>query len=490
MSARLQESAWSEYESPRYIPYYLSNFREIPQIHNLSEEKQFEIEVVGNVLPFKTNNYVVDNLIDWEEPLVDPIFILTFPQKGMLAKNHYDEMATAIKEGRDKKTLQTIANKIRYQLNPHPAGQMHNIPQLKDGTKLYGMQHKYRETILFFPSQGQTCHAYCTFCFRWPQFVGIEELRFASREIDLLVSYLKEHPEVSDVLFTGGDPLIMKSKILGKYIDSLLEADLPNLKTIRIGTKSLSYWPYRFLTDEDAAEVLALFERVTKKGIHLAFMAHFNHPIELSTKAVRNAIYRVRKTGAQIRTQSPVLAHINDDPQIWADMWQRQVGLGCIPYYMFVARDTGAQDYFGVPLVRAQEIFRDAYQKVSGLARTVRGPSMSANPGKIQVLGTVDIGKKKAIVMRFLQARNPKWVQRPFLAKYDENAIWIDELKPFSGKKFFFEDELQAILSQKNPDKRHRSRKTRIISSINNVKNHFEDRVGPHHWTFLSRRFA
>jgi KamA family protein len=308
------------------------------------------------------------------------------------------------------------------------------------------MQHKYKETILFFPSQGQTCHAYCTFCFRWPQFVGIEELKFASREIDMLVAYLREHPEVSDVLFTGGDPLIMKSRILAQYIDALLDADLPNLKTIRIGTKSLSYWPYRFLTDDDSDEILALFERVTKKGIHLAFMAHFNHSIELSTKAVKSAIHRVRKTGAQIRTQSPVLAHINDDPQVWADMWQNQVGLGCIPYYMFVARDTGAQDYFGVPLVRAQEIFRDAYQKVSGLARTVRGPSMSANPGKIQVLGTVNVGRKKAITLRFLQGRNPKWVQRPFLAKFSKNAIWIDELKPFTGKKFFYEDDLRRIL--------------------------------------------
>jgi KamA family protein len=486
MSARLQESAWSEYESPRYVPYTLFNFREIPQIHNLPEEKQFEIEVVGNVLPFKTNNYVVDNLIDWNEPLVDPMFILTFPQKGMLKKSHYDEVAAAIKNGSDKKTIQSIANKIRYQLNPHPAGQMqHNIPQLKDGTKLYGMQHKYKETILFFPSQGQTCHAYCTFCFRWPQFVGIEELKFASKEIDMLVSYLREHQEVSDVLFTGGDPLIMKSQILSKYIDSLLDADLPNLKTIRIGTKSLSYWPYRFLTDDDAGQVLALFERVVKKGIHLAFMAHFNHPVELSTKAVRNAIYRVRKTGAQIRTQSPVLAHINDDPQVWADMWQRQVNLGCVPYYMFVPRDTGAQEYFGVSLVRAQEIFRDAYQNVSGLARTVRGPSMSANPGKIQVLGTVEIGKKKAIVMRFLQGRNPKWVQRPFLAKYDESAIWIDELEPFSGKKFFFEDELHQTLGIKG--KGSKKRRSHIMTSINNVKNRFEDRIDPHHLNFKGK---
>ncbi len=437
-------------------------------MQNFSEEKQFEIEVVGNVLPFKTNNYVVDNLIDWTNPN-DPMFILTFPQKEMLTKSHYEEMATAIKNKEDKKTIQSIANKIRYQLNPHPVGQMEfNIPQLKDGTKLYGMQHKYKETILFFPSQGQTCHAYCTFCFRWPQFVGIEELKFASREISSLVQYLREHPEVSDVLFTGGDPLIMKTRIFSEYIQALLDANLPNLKTIRIGTKALSYWPYRFLTDNDAEEMLNLFETITKKGIHLAFMAHFNHSVEISTNAVKMAISKVRKTGAEIRTQSPILAKINDDSNIWAEMWQKQVNLGCIPYYMFVPRDTGAQGYFGVPLVRAQEIFRDAYQKVSGLARTVRGPSMSANPGKIQVLGIVDVGKKKAIALRFLQGRNSTWVQRPFLAKFNEKAMWIDELKPFSGKKFFYEDSLEQILSNSNPLKK--VEKTRGKNSQKNVR--------------------
>lgn len=177
-------------------------------------------------------------------------------------------------------------------------------------------------------------------------------------------------------------------------------------------------------------------------------MAHFNHPVELSTDAVKEAIGRIRKTGAQIRTQSPVLRHINDDPNLWAQMWKKQVQFGCIPYYMFVVRDTGAQHYFGVSLVQAQEIFRDAYQQVSGLARTVRGPSMSANPGKVQILGTADLGDQKAIVLRFLQGRNPKWVQRPFLAKYDENAIWLNDLKPFVGEKFFFEDELEQILKK------------------------------------------
>lgn len=493
MSARLQDSAWSVYESPRYVPYTFHNFREIPQIHNLSEQKRFEIEVVGSVLPFKTNNYVVDNLIDWNDPLADPMFILTFPQKNMLKQRHFEEMSVAL-NGQDKKTIQSVANKIRLQLNPHPAGQLdHNIPQLKDGTKLYGMQHKYKETVLFFPSQGQTCHAYCTFCFRWPQFVGIEDLRFATREIFQLVQYLKEHPEVTDVLFTGGDPLIMKSKILAQYIAVLLDADLANLKTIRIGTKSLSYWPYRFLTDDDSSDILKLFEGVTKKGIHLAFMAHFNHPVELSTDATKAAIRSIQKTGAKIRTQSPILAHINDDAKIWAEMWKKQVGLGCIPYYMFVVRDTGAQEFFGVPLIRAQEIFKEAYQQVSGLARTVRGPSMSTNPGKIQVLGLVNIGKKKAIVLRFLQARGAKWVLRPFLAKYNEEAIWLDDLRPLYGKKFFFEDELETILDtgQEKKTKKKRAKKTPIISSISKVKTRlFEDRIGLSPWKIGGANFS
>ena len=440
-----QKTVWTETESPSIKTYTLANFRELPQIQKMSEEKQFEMEVVGNVLPFKTNNYVVEQLIDWNDIPNDSMFVLTFPQKGMLISKHYEQMESTLKKTTDKKEIQEVANQIRLQLNPHPAGQMElNVPTLKDGTKLYGMQHKYKETCLFFPSQSQTCHAYCSFCFRWPQFVGMDEMKFAMREGEQLVQYLTEHPEISDVLFTGGDPMIMKAKMFLTYIDALLEADLPNLKTIRIGTKALSYWPYKFLTDDDADQTLDIFEKITNNGLHVAFMAHFNHVTELKTGSVKAAIKRVRGTGAQIRTQSPLLAHINDDADMWAEMWKQQVQLGCIPYYMFVVRDTGAQHYFGVSLVKAHEIFRNAYKQVSGLGRTVRGPSMSATPGKVRVDGIATINGKKVIILRFLQGRNPDWVGKPFFAEYDENAIWLDDLKPAFEEKFFFEDELKT----------------------------------------------
>ena len=444
-----QESVWSVDESPSIKSYTLANLRKLPQIENFSEEEIFDMEVVGNVLPFKANNYVVEQLIDWNNTQNDSIFALTFPQKGMLKSEHFDQMAEVMKRG-DRKEIQETANTIRLQLNPHPAGQMElNVPTLKDGTKLYGMQHKYNETVLFFPSQGQTCHAYCTFCFRWPQFVGMDEMKFAMQEGEALAQYVKEHPEISDILFTGGDPMIMKASLFAAYIDKLLDADLPNLKTIRIGTKALSYWPYKVLTDKDADETLDTFRRIVSKGKHLAIMAHFNHLVELKTGSVKQAIKKMRETGAQIRTQSPLLTHINDDANMWAQMWQKQVDLGCIPYYMFVVRDTGAQHYFGVPLVRAHEIFRNAIKQVSGLARTVRGPSMSATPGKVQIDGVAQVNDQKVMVFRMLQGRDPEWVNKPFFAKYDENAIWLDDLKPAFEEKFFFEDGLKAIKEKK-----------------------------------------
>ncbi len=445
----LQESIWDN-GSPSLKSYTLSNFRTLPQIQKLGEDAQFEMEVVGNVLPFKANNYVIEQLIDWNNIPNDPIFVLTFPQRGMLKPEHYEKMETALKNNADKKEIASIANEIRLQLNPHPAGQMElNVPALSDGTKLYGMQHKYKETCLFFPSQSQTCHAYCSFCFRWPQFVGMDEMKFAMQEGAQLAQYVSEHPEISDILFTGGDPMIMRAKIFGKYIDTLIDAKLPNLKTIRIGTKALAYWPYKFLTDPDAQEMLDIFRKITDNGIHLAFMSHFNHLNELSTAVVKDAIKAVRATGAQIRTQSPLLAHINDDAEMWAKMWQKQVDLGCIPYYMFVVRDTGAQHYFGVSLDKACDIFTHAYSLVSGLARTVRGPSMSATPGKVHVLGTATINDQKVYALRFLQGRNPDWVKEIFFAKYDKDAIWLDDLKPAFGDKFFFTDELERFKSSK-----------------------------------------
>ncbi|MGW0969852.1 KamA family radical SAM protein [Streptomyces sp. NPDC002516] len=401
----------------------------------LSPDERLALRAVAAVLPFRTNSYVIEELIDWAAVPDDPIFRLTFPQAEMLPEPDLKQMADLLRHEAPKAEVLRAAHEIRMRLNPHPSGQLDaNVP-VHDGVRLTGLQHKYPETVLVFPRQGQTCHAYCTYCFRWPQFVGESNLRIATDDIAATSAYLRAHPEVTSTLITGGDPMVMSTEVLRRYVEPLLEID--TVRSIRIGTKSLAFWPYRFLTDRDADDLLRLLEKVVASGRNLALMAHFTHPQELRPPAVRAAMRRVRDTGAVIRCQGPLVRGINDSAGAWAELWNETTALGAVPYYQFVERDTGPQGYFGVPLARCHQIFRDAYAQVSGLARTVRGPVMSAMPGKVCVDGTAEVAGEKVFVLHLIQARDPDLVGRPFFAAYDERATWFGDLKPAFGASRF-----------------------------------------------------
>jgi KamA family protein len=407
----------------------------------LPPEDRLAVRAVATVLPFRTNSYVVDNLIDWDAAPDDPIYRLVFPQPDMLPAADVRRLADLLAAGAPEPALRAAAHDIRMRLNPHPAGQLLlNAPSLH-GRPLPGLQHKYPETVLFFPRQGQTCHAYCSYCFRWAQFVDEPDLKMATDDIGTLIAYLREHPEVTSVLITGGDPMIMGEAVLRRYLAPLIDPAnrLDHLESIRIGTKSLAYWPQRFVTDPDADETLRLFGEVVASGRTVALMAHFSHPRELEPAMLREAVRRITGTGAVIRTQAPLIRSINDDPAAWRAMWRTQVRLGMIPYYMFVERDTGPQDYFAVPLARAYQIFRQAYQDVSGLGRTVRGPSMSATPGKVCVDGVTEVAGTPVFVLRMIQARDPSLVGTPFFARFDPAATWLTDLEPAFAARFPFE---------------------------------------------------
>ncbi len=427
-----------------YRAFTRKDIDKIPQLQRLHPDELLRMKAVASVLPFRVNSYVIDELIDWEAVPDDPMYQLTIPQPGMLAPDDLDRMTDLVREGAGEDRVRKAAREIQMRLNPHPAGQVElNVPRL-DGEPLPGLQHKYRETVLFFPSHGQTCHAYCTYCFRWAQFVGIDELKFASREAASLAAYVREHPEVQTVLFTGGDPMVMKTTVLQRYLEPLL--DIEHLTTIRIGTKATAYWPYRFLSEGDSDDLLRLFDRVVRSGRHLAIMAHVSHPRELEPRAARAALRRIQRTGAVIRCQAPIVRHVNDDPLVWSDMWMSQVQLGLVPYYMFVERDTGPKGYFEVPLARAFDIFTTAWRRVSGLARTARGPSMSATAGKVVVSDVTEVAGEKVFVLKFLQARDPAWVNRTFFARFDPEATWLKQLRPaFGEKEFFFSSAMDEI---------------------------------------------
>lgn len=105
----------------------------------------------------------------------------------------------------------------------------------------------------------------------------------------------------------------------------MLAAYLKHLVSIRIGSKSPACWPYRFVTDSDADDLLRLFGEVRDSGWHLALMA----------------LRRIQDAGAVVCCQAPLIHHVNDDAATWADLWRTQVRLGAVPYSMFVERDPG-----------------------------------------------------------------------------------------------------------------------------------------------------
>jgi KamA family protein len=440
----------------KYRVYTRKDIDRIPQLKRLSEKERAAMKAVAAVLPFRVNDYVIEDLIDWSRIPSDPIYQLTFPQPEMLRPKDFLRMYRLVRSEASERQIGAAAREIQYTLNPHPAGQLDlNVPKHND-EPVPGIQHKYRDTVLLFPAAGQTCHAYCTYCFRWPQFVGLDDLKFAGRDVEAWRPYLEAHREVTSVLLTGGDPMIMRTKVLRRYVEPLLDPEMEHIRSIRIGSKALAYWPYRFVSDPDADDVLELFEQVRRSGKHLAFMAHCSHPRELETPIAQRAIARLHDTGVAIRSQAPLIRHVNDTADDWAELWRQQVRLGIVPYYMFVERDTGARQYFEVPLARALAIFNGAFRQVSGLARTVRGPSMSATPGKVMVSGVTEVQGEKVFILKFVRGRDPLWVGRPFFARFDPEATWLDELKPaFGAREFFYEERLRELSD------RDRARRTR-----------------------------
>jgi hypothetical protein len=114
---------------------------------------------------------------------------------------------------------------------------------------------------------------------------------------------------------------------------------------------------------------------------------------------------------------------------------------------MFITRDTGARDYFALPLQKALGIYEKSCAKLSGLAKTARGPVMATSQGKIEISGVAEFPGERVFVLKFLQSRDPEWLYRPFFARFDDQAVWFDHLTPaFGAERFFFEETVEATV--------------------------------------------
>lgn len=353
----------------------------IDRLPHISDAEKVKLKEVAERYAFRVNDYYID-LIDWSNPN-DPIRNLVIPKAEEL-----EEWGVLDASAEDKITVRK------------------------------GVQHKYASTVLLLVNE--VCGAYCRYCFRKRLFMNDNDE--VSYDIEPGLEYIRDHPEVSNVLLTGGDPMILQTPKLEKIIASLREID--HVRIIRIGSKMPAFNPFRFINDDELMSMLARYSRPDRR---IYMMCHYDHPVELTPES-REAIDRLLKAGVICINQNPIIRGISDSPETMAKLWNELSYMGVTQYYVFQGRPTAGNSPYEVPIVEAYFKIEEAKRQCSGLAKRVKY-AMSHESGKIEILG-VD---KRHIYLKYHRAKHLKDEQRLVVCHRDDEAFWLDQLKPVAG---------------------------------------------------------
>ncbi len=363
------------------LSYRTRYIRNLDHIEQLSSHEINRLKPVVNRFTFRTNDYYL-NLIDWSDPN-DPIRNLIIPKEEEL-------------EDTNECDLWDVSNEA-------------------SNTKAKGVQHKYFSTVILLCNE--VCGSYCRYCFRKRLFM--EENEEVSLDISKGLEYIASNPNITNVLLTGGDPLLLSTRRLESILYAI--SQIPHVRIIRIGSKQPAFDPWRILNDEDLLDILARYSRSEKR---LYLMTHFDHPRELTEPAVE-LISRCVDEGILCCNQCPIIKGVNNCPVTLGILLRELSFLGCPPYYLFQIRPTIGNRPYIVPIVQCYNIFQDAIRETSGLASRARYV-MSHETGKIEIIG-VD---ERYIYMRYHRAKNPADVGRIMVFHRNDSAYWLDQLVP------------------------------------------------------------
>jgi lysine 2,3-aminomutase len=397
------------------------------------------------------------NSIDWANYENDSIYQLVIPQPGMI---NDDEVVQAYKAAGTAAERTAIVEAYLHRTNPHDGNQHLNKPWFQNAEGgvevLEGSQHKYPQCQLIFDKTTQTCFSFCTYCFRHAQVRGGEDM-FIQEDIRQIHDYLRLHTEVTDLLITGGDGGYMPVNRLKQYLQPLMDdPTLMHVRTVRLASRALTFQPEMVLSSK-YDRMLELFDQCSEHGIQLSWMAHFSTPKELLNISTVAAIRRLQAHGMMVRSQSPIMNHISlfmdDDGEVdvdrsaqnWIDLALIFASLKIGFHSMYCARPTGEHHYFTAPLAGVEKVFNKIYRSLSSINRPSRHLSMSSSAGKISVMGTAEVNGQKAFALKFTEGRNMEWLDKVFLAKYDQQQHTVDLLEPLDTPEFFFREELRQI---------------------------------------------
>jgi lysine 2,3-aminomutase len=289
--------------------------------------------------------------------------------------------------------LQKVVEQFALRITPHVAGQLSNpviarqyIPstdelviapeELADPigddthTPVKGITHRYTDRVLLKPTH--TCAVYCRFCFR-RETVGHAEQALNETELQTALSYINGHPEIWEVILSGGDPLVLSNRRLGEITQSLSAMD--HIQVLRLHSRVPVAEPSRITPDLVAA---------IKSRLATYVVIHVNHADEI-TPEVKAALALMADSGIPLLSQTVLLRGVNDSAEALTRLMRTLVAHRVKPYYLHqtdLAKGTG---HFRVPIAEGQEIMRAMRGPVSGLCQPTYVLDIPGGHGKVPV---------------------------------------------------------------------------------------------------------
>lgn len=381
-ASRFADVDWTRLDYREELKNNITSVDALKRHIPLTAEEEAELRRVVEIHPMNIPRYYL-SLVDPEDP-ADPIRRLCVPDAAELVVAGAMGETTGDPYGDDK----------------HDKGN--------------GVLHKYDYTALVVTSE--YCAMYCRHCFR-KRMVGLSNERTV-KSFEKAAAYIADHPEITNAIMSGGDPLMLPTRVLAKMLDAL--KDIDHLDHVRIGSRVPVSYPIR-LFDDELIEVLRDFN--AKKTLFVP--THFNHAREItpvSTEAVR----RLRNAGITVNNQAVLLAGVNDTEEALVALMNGLLRIGVNPYYLYqcmpVAR---VRHHFQVPLKKGVDLVDGARRHFDGYAKRFKF-IIGHDIGKLEICGR--IGDK--LILKQLHARegHSDEISRLLVRQLTETGGWLDDL--------------------------------------------------------------
>ena len=362
------------YDRETVMAQCISSLDELENYVPLDEGQRTRLQAIINEHPLLVTKYYM-SLIDWTYP-DDPIRKMVIP--SLEEESIFGSYDTS---GEEQNTIKI------------------------------GIQHKYSQTALILTTN--RCLAYCRFCFR-KRLVGLSEKEILSN-IEEAREYIENNSSITNVLLSGGDPLVLNNNIIRHLLESFTSID--HVRYVRFGSRVPVVYPTRFKDPE----LISLFKKYSSPTKRVHVVTHFNHPNEITDESI-TGIDALMRAGVDIHNQTVLLKGVNDDPKVLSNLFLSLTSIGIAPYYLFQCRPVCSVTHFQVPIETALDIVRDTRRMLDGLSKRFRFV-MSHLEGKIEVVAKDDTN----VYFRFHQAKDASRCGEFFHCPRNPEAYWLDD---------------------------------------------------------------